>query len=113
MNPYLELQKYADYPFVVNQDCVSCGICSRVCPCANIEMKGGKPAFQHHCSNCMACVVSCPKRAIGYEINAGDRELLNAMSSGTPLVKVMGLPKKRKLYKNPYISTQDLMKERE
>lgn len=113
MNPYLELQKYADYPFVVNQDCVSCGICSRVCPCANIEMKGGKPAFLHHCSNCMACVVSCPKRAIGYEINAGDRELLNAMASRTPLVKVMGLPKKRKLYKNPYISTQDLMKERE
>ena len=113
MNPYLELQKYADYPFVVNQDCVSCGICSRVCPCANIEMKGGKPAFLHHCSNCMACVVSCPKRAIGYEIKTGDRELLNAMSSRTPLVKVMGLPKKRKLYKNPYISTQDLMKERE
>ena len=113
MNPYLELQKYADYPFVVNQECVSCGICSRVCPCSNIEIKSGKPAFLHHCSNCMACVVSCPKRAIGYEIKAGDRELLNAMSSGTPLVKVMGLPKKRKLYKNPYISTQDLMKERE
>lgn len=113
MTPYLALQEYADYPFVVNSDCVSCGICSRVCPCSNIEMKEGKPVFLHHCANCMACVVNCPKRAIGYEINSEDRERLNSMSSKTPLVKIMGLPGKRKLYKNPYISTGDLMKERE
>lgn len=113
MIPYLELQKYADSPFTVSNDCISCGLCSRVCPCSNIQMVNGKPAFQHHCANCMACVVSCPKRAIGYDITAEDRELLNAMSSKTPLVKIMGLPKKRKLYKNPYITVQDLTKERE
>lgn len=113
MTPYLELQKYADYPFTVSAACISCGLCSRVCPCRNIRMVDGKPAFLHHCANCMACVVNCPKRAIGYEITAGDRELLNAMSFKTPLVKIMGLPPKRKLYKNPYISAQDLTKDRE
>ncbi len=113
MVPYLELQKYADNPFTISKDCVSCGICSKVCPCDNIQLIEGRPAFQHHCANCMACVVSCPKRAIGYEIKQGDRALLNAMSSKTPLVKVMGLPKKRKLYRNPYINTADLIKNRE
>ncbi len=113
MTPYLELQKYADNPFVVSQDCVSCGLCSRVCPCKNIVLENGKPQFQHHCANCMACVVSCPKRAIGYDISADDKKLLEAMDKKTPLVKLMGLPKKRKLYRNPYITTQDLTKERE
>lgn len=113
MTPYLKLQKYADYPFVISKDCISCGLCSKVCPCKNIVLNNGKPQFQHHCANCMACVVSCPKRAIGYDISAGDRQLLQSMSIKTPLVKVMGLPKKRKLYRNPYITTKDLTKDRE
>ena len=113
MTPYLELQKYADNPFTVNADCISCGLCSKVCPCNNIVLEEGEPTFKHHCANCMACVVSCPKRAIGYEITQGDRKLLEASDSRTPLVKIMGLPKKRKLYKNPYITVNDLTKESE
>lgn len=113
MVPYLKLQKYADYPFTVSDACISCGLCSRVCPCSNIELVEGKPTFRHHCSNCMACVVNCPKRAIGYEIKEGDKALLNASSSKTPIVKIMGLPKNRKLYRNPYITAADLTKDRE
>lgn len=113
MTPYLELQKYADYPFTVSDDCISCGLCSKVCPCSNIKLVNGKPTFLHHCANCMACVVSCPKRAIGYDITTQDQELLNSMTSKTPVVKIMGLPKNRKLYRNPYISARDLTKDRE
>lgn len=113
MKPYLELQKYADNPFTISDKCISCGMCSKVCPCRNIEMENGRPTFRHHCSNCMACVVSCPKRAIGYEIESGDKELLNSMNSKTPIVKIMGLPKKRKLYRNPYITANDLTKNME
>jgi ferredoxin len=113
MTPYLELQKYADDPFTISEDCISCGMCSRVCPCHNIVLEGGKPTFQHHCANCMACVVSCPKRAIGYEITSGDRKLLDASNSKTVLVKIMGLPPKRKLYINPYITVNDLTKDSE
>ncbi|MCR4677441.1 MAG: EFR1 family ferrodoxin [Lachnospiraceae bacterium] len=111
MGPYLELQKYADYPFTVSDACIGCGLCAMVCQCKNIELRDGKPAFLHHCMNCMACVTSCPKRAIGYEITAGDRELLNASGRKTSIVKLMGLPKKRKLYRNPYVSVQDLTKD--
>ncbi len=113
MAPYLELQKYADYPFTINDNCISCGLCSRVCPCKNIVIEEGKPVFQHHCANCMACVVSCPKRAIGYNIKADDRKLLDASNARTFLVKIMGLPEKRRLYMNPYITVKDLTKERE
>ena len=113
MTPYLELQKYADNPFTISEDCISCGTCARVCPCRNIQLNSGKPQFLHHCANCMACVVSCPKRAIGYEITSGDRKLLDASGKKTPLVKIMGLPRKRKLYRNPYISVADLMKDKE
>lgn len=72
MIPYLQLQTYADYPFTISNECISCGLCSRVCPCSNITMTNGKPTFQHHCANCMACVASCPKRAIGYVITQED-----------------------------------------
>lgn len=113
MGPYLELQKYADHPFVVSDECISCGLCTRVCPCNNLVIENGKPVFMHHCANCMACVVNCPKRAIGYDISAGGQELLKASNKKTPLVKIMGLPSKRKLYRNPYITASDLTKERE
>ena len=113
MTPYIELQKYADNPFTVSEQCISCGLCSRVCPCHNIVLENGKPTFQHHCANCMACVVSCPKRAIGYEIKGEDRKLLDASSMKTPLVRLMRLPEKRKLYMNPHITAKDLTKEKE
>ena len=113
MTPYVELQKYADYPFTISDGCISCGLCMKVCPCKNIILEEGKPVFQHHCSNCMACVVSCPRRAIGYNISQGDRKLLDESNTKTFLVKWMGLPEKRKLYMNPYITAKDLTKERE
>ena len=113
MTPYVELQKYADYPFTISDGCISCGLCRKVCPCKNIILEEGKPVFQHHCSNCMACVVSCPRRAIGYNISQGDRKLLDASNTKPFLVKWMGLPEKRKLYMNPYITAKDLTKERE
>lgn len=110
MQPYVDIQEYADHPFTVSDECIGCGICSQVCPCSNISIKNGKPEFMHNCVNCMACVTSCPKRAIGYDIYSCGMELLKASSKNTPLVKIMGLPPKRKLYRNPYITVNDLMK---
>ena len=103
MGPYLELQKYADNPFTVSERCISCGLCARVCPCKNIVLENSRPVFQHHCANCMACVVSCPRRAIGYDIRTGDMKLLEASGLRTPIVRIMGLPDGRRLYMNPYI----------
>lgn len=112
MTPYLDVQKYADYPFTVSEGCVGCGLCTKVCPCGNIELREGRPEFLHHCAQCMACVVNCPKRAIGYEVKDGDGSGLSLSNKKIPLVKLMGLPAKRKLYRNPYITAADLTRER-
>lgn len=112
MQPYIDIQEYADHPFTVSDECIGCGLCSRVCPCGNIVLKDKRPEFLHNCANCMACVTSCPKRAIGYDIRAGGCELLNASTAKTPLVRIMGLPAHRKLYRNPYITVQQLTKSR-
>lgn len=51
--------------------------------------------------------------AIGYELKQADLELLKKVSKRTPVVRIMGLPKKRKLYRNPYITAADMAKDRE
>lgn len=113
MSPYMELMPYADQPFTVNEECISCGLCARVCPCHNIEMKEGRPVFLHHCSNCMACFASCPKRAIGWSFNQERAKDQKDRLAKAPVVRIMGLPDHRKLYRNPYITSDDLCKEKE
>ena len=49
----------------------------------------------------------------GYEIKEGDKVNLDTSSPKTPIVKIMGLPKNRKFYRNPYIRTSDMMKDEE
>lgn len=112
MTPYKELQKYADNPFTVSEDCISCGICERVCPVKNISLTDGVPTFRHKCAQCMACVAFCPKRAIGYEIKNSELAAYSEELKGTSLVKIMGLPAKRRRYHNPYITAADIMKNR-
>lgn len=108
MSKYAQLEKYRDYPFTISDECISCGLCTKVCPNHNIQIKDKKPVFMHNCCNCMACVVFCPKRAIGYHIDEKDLKEYNVKS---PIIKHMGLPAKRKLYKNPYVNSNDLIKE--
>jgi len=55
-----------DRDFTVDEKCDSCGICAKVCPAGNIEMKSGKPAWNHKCEQCLACIQWCPKAAIQY-----------------------------------------------
>lgn len=112
MPQYKSLVPFADVPFTISAECVSCGLCSKVCPCKNIELVSKKPTFLHHCNNCMACVAFCPKRAIGYKLTDEHIEEINKSGAKVPIVKMMGLPAKRKLYHNPYVSSADLTKDR-
>ena len=34
------------------------------CPVADTEMREKRPVFFHHCEQCMACIHSCPKKAL-------------------------------------------------
>jgi ferredoxin len=54
--------------YSVSGDCIHCGICEAVCPVGNIFLDGkGRPQFQHHCEQCVACIQFCPKKAINYK----------------------------------------------
>lgn len=65
-----DLIPVSDRSFRYDDKCNGCSICSRVCPVNNIEIVDKKPVWQHHCENCLACYVWCPKEAIYGDIVA-------------------------------------------
>ncbi len=56
----------ADVNFYVEDTCISCGLCEKVCPAHNIDLRGGKPTWLHRCENCTACLQLCPNKSIQY-----------------------------------------------
>lgn len=112
MPHYMKLSPIADYGFYINKQCTACGLCSKLCPCGNIELVNKTPTFKHKCSQCMACVCYCPNRAIGYNMPKNSSEYLSNNLLDVTLVKMMSLPTKRKIYHNPYISSADIIKNR-
>lgn len=107
MPKYRAIQAEVDKGFFISDDCISCGVCSRVCPKKNITMENSRPVFLHNCSCCMACVSFCPKKAVKYRLPPEQLQKIN-----TPLMRMMKLPDKRKRYHNPHISANDLMTDR-
>lgn len=55
-----------DTKFYATDACISCGICTQVCPLNNVRLAGGKPVWQGNCTHCMACLCRCPRAAIEY-----------------------------------------------
>jgi Pyruvate/2-oxoacid:ferredoxin oxidoreductase delta subunit len=49
--------------FIVNENCIRCGICAKVCPAGNIDVTD-TVAFADKCEGCLGCVHLCPKNAI-------------------------------------------------
>ncbi|HHU88773.1 MAG: EFR1 family ferrodoxin [Sphaerochaetaceae bacterium] len=56
-----------DLNFTVSDGCDGCAICQAVCPVNNIKMEEGRPAYLHHCEQCLACYHHCPQRAIRFK----------------------------------------------
>ena len=62
-----EVIHFMDRSYSTDENCTGCGTCSKVCQVRNIEIVHNKPAWQHHCENCLACIKWCPQSAIhGY-----------------------------------------------
>ncbi len=44
--------------------CTGCGLCVKLCPAQNIQMRAGRPRFGRRCTMCMRCAFICPKDAV-------------------------------------------------
>lgn len=55
--------KNAAKKYVVDNNCILCGTCAKVCPANNISVND-KVIFADKCEVCYACIHNCPKKAI-------------------------------------------------
>ncbi len=106
MTPYMEVEREYDKGFYMDERCVGCTICARVCPTRNITVREGRPVWNHRCHGCMACVAYCPTKAIQFRTPEAYRRL------NTGISRILCLPEGRKRYHNPYIGAADLMVDR-
>jgi formate hydrogenlyase subunit 6/NADH:ubiquinone oxidoreductase subunit I/flavodoxin len=61
---YFELIPLTDKSIVVDEKCIGCRTCAKVCPVNNIKIVDSKPELQHRCEMCFACDEWCPSNAI-------------------------------------------------
>ena len=51
--------------FSVNENCIGCGLCEKICPMNIIKIQNNKPVWtKDNCACCLACLHRCPKQAI-------------------------------------------------
>jgi formate hydrogenlyase subunit 6/NADH:ubiquinone oxidoreductase subunit I len=61
---YQELIPLTDRSIRVDDKCIGCATCAKVCPVHNIEMVDDRPVWRHRCEMCLACDEWCPQKAI-------------------------------------------------
>jgi len=66
VNPIFYKTLVKDKPFYTTNECISCGKCEKICPLNNIKLENGRPIWKGNCTQCMACISTCPKTAIEY-----------------------------------------------
>lgn len=73
MHPYYQHHR-STKPFHATENCTSCGLCEKVCPCKTISMKDGKPIWGKECTQCLACLHHCPVHAVQHGKKTYQRE---------------------------------------
>lgn len=72
-NPFRKTKK-----FYADENCISCGLCEKLCPDSVIKIEGGKPVWtKTKCQHCTACINRCPKAAIQYGKGTKERRRYN------------------------------------
>lgn len=76
---FVNINKLINSKMNVNDSCVGCGQCVKLCPKGNIELRGGKAVIGKNCFGCMACIEFCPKEAINVgKITVGRKRYSNS-----------------------------------
>lgn len=65
INPFFSKFATNTKSFNVNNQCIGCRICEKVCNSKTIKVKG-KPTWGEECTGCLACIHYCPTKAINY-----------------------------------------------
>ncbi|MBR3309627.1 MAG: 4Fe-4S dicluster domain-containing protein [Lachnospiraceae bacterium] len=81
------LKKDTALGYTVNDACIRCGICAKVCPANNITVTEEAVQFSDHCEVCYACLHNCPKSAIHMELEAGATHFRNKFISLSDIIK--------------------------
>lgn len=63
--------------FTLENTCIRCKVCEKVCPVNNISIKNKKPQWGTQCEACHACVHWCPKNAINIGKSKGRLQYQN------------------------------------
>ena len=71
------LRKDTALSYTVNNSCIHCGICAKVCPANNITVTENGVKFQGHCEVCYSCLHNCPQSAIHMPLEAGTTHFRN------------------------------------
>jgi ferredoxin-type protein NapH len=75
MGTFAALVSEGKNPIIVDQHCVSCGLCARACPMGLEPNKAPNKLFAHpDCIKCGACITSCPKHALQFVKGVVKRE---------------------------------------
>jgi len=62
--------------YIIDEKCNKCGICSKVCPAANIEITD-IVNFNNQCEGCLACLHLCPQNATHIKNEKNERRWRN------------------------------------
>lgn len=64
--------------FSLENNCVGCGICEKICPVNNVSLKENRPIWGKNCMACHACVHWCPRNAINIGRSKGRLQYRNS-----------------------------------
>lgn len=65
INPLFNKHAMNTKKFIVNDKCTGCGLCEKVCNSKTIKVEE-KPKWGEECTQCLACINTCPVKAIEY-----------------------------------------------
>lgn len=63
---YVAFAGYLRNKLLADHQCISCGLCVRLCPVGAVELTDGRPRFDEECALCMRCIHACPQEAIQF-----------------------------------------------